>query len=440
MNHKEIESENSRRRKIQFRRLADFSGFTEEAFEKAAKSRFIKPWDELSASQKRGRLLNEQFLRCYNKSPCGDDRYTFVAYRSLFFPSEIIYAMDMIPFTTEMTSAQLAQAGLAQKLLETAEGNGFSPDVCSFIKTAAGAVLEDIFPVPDVILTSTHLCDPSASFGSFLAEKYNRPEFVLDVPYGVWGAAGEGTTTSALSNAIEYVASQLQELVEFVEGITGLQFREEKLKEAISFSNEAMAWLKRGNELIYFSDKFLVRGGKELNFAANLMQTWGTKEIVDVYKTRFHELQIAEGRAPKREKPRIVWAHLKPYYSNELLNYIEQKADIVGAQINFVFWEEMNPDDPFRAIAKRIVLHPAYCPLKQRTHLYTQILKPGDGVIAYYPKSCRHFHSSSFFEGDTFKERGIPYLALDGDCIDNRGDDFLVLKTRVDRFLKKLGV
>jgi hypothetical protein len=29
-------------------------------------------------------------------------------------------------------------------------------------------------------------------------------------------------------------------------------------------------------------------------------------------------------------------------------------------------------------------------------------------------------------------------LTIDGDCIDNRGDDFLVLKTRIDRFLKSL--
>jgi hypothetical protein len=41
-------------------------------------------------------------------------------------------------------------------------------------------------------------------------------------------------------------------------------------------------------------------------------------------------------------------------------------------------------------------------------------------------------------EAEALKKAGIPMLTIDGDCIDNRGDDFLVLKTRIDRFLKSL--
>jgi hypothetical protein len=62
----------------------------------------------------------------------------------------------------------------------------------------------------------------------------------------------------------------------------------------------------------------------------------------------------------------------------------------------------------------------------------------GHGAVAFYPKSCRHFHSSSRIEAELFKKAGIPLLTIDGDCIDNRGDDFLVLKTRIDRFMKRL--
>jgi hypothetical protein len=41
-------------------------------------------------------------------------------------------------------------------------------------------------------------------------------------------------------------------------------------------------------------------------------------------------------------------------------------------------------------------------------------------------------------EEESSRAAGIPMLVIDGDCIDNRGDDFMVQKTRIDRFLKDL--
>jgi hypothetical protein len=41
-------------------------------------------------------------------------------------------------------------------------------------------------------------------------------------------------------------------------------------------------------------------------------------------------------------------------------------------------------------------------------------------------------------ENEMFKKSGIPILTIDGDCVDDRGDDFPIVKTRVDRFLKSI--
>jgi benzoyl-CoA reductase/2-hydroxyglutaryl-CoA dehydratase subunit BcrC/BadD/HgdB len=134
----------------------------------------------------------------------------------------------------------------------------------------------------------------------------------------------------------------------------------------------------------------------------------------------------------------VVWFHLRPYYRNNVLEYIEERADIVQTQVNYVFWDELDAKDPYRSMASKLLFHPGYCPVAIRTQMIIERMQKGDGIIAFYPKSCRHFHSSARIEAELFKNAGIPFLIIDGDCIDSRGDDFLVLKTRIDRFLKSL--
>jgi benzoyl-CoA reductase/2-hydroxyglutaryl-CoA dehydratase subunit BcrC/BadD/HgdB len=440
MAYEGIIEENTKQREIQFRNFAAAAGLSEEIVIEAMKTRFAKPWPELTASQKRGRLLSEQFLACYNKTSDGKMKYQRVAWRSLFMPTEILYAMDLMPFTGEMAAAQLAMSGLSAARLETAEGNGFSPDLCSFIKTCAGATLEDIFPSPDIIFTTSHLCDPAAKFATYVSRKYGRPEFVLDIPYGVWGCGSQDIEMKKINEAVDYVASQIENMVEFITAHTGVKLEEARLREVIDWTNQARKWFKLGNDVTYNKGTIATvkRGSKDLDYAANLMQTWGTREIVDVYETRYHEFMACENAMRSSSKPRIVWGHLRPYYKNDIVDYIEEKADIVASQVNFIFWDELDPNDPFRSIARKTILNPAYCPLQYRIDLYIREIQRGDGIIAFYPKSCRHFHSGARMEAEALKKAGIPMLTIDGDCIDNRGDDFLVLKTRIDRFLKSL--
>ena len=99
MAYEGIIEENTKQREIQFRNFAAAAGLTEDVVIEAMKTRFAKPWSELTATQKRGRLLSEQLLACYNKTPQGDAKYQRVAWRSLFMPTEILYAMDLMPFT-----------------------------------------------------------------------------------------------------------------------------------------------------------------------------------------------------------------------------------------------------------------------------------------------------------------------------------------------------
>lgn len=443
MNIEEIKKENIEHRKIQLKNFLKVNGLEGINPKDAVAMAFLKDFQQLSPSEKRGYINAEQFFNAYNMDKSGSFKYYPLAWRSLFVPTEIMYAMDLLPYTTEMVASQLAMSGAARERIETAEANNFSGDLCSFMKTVAGGVLENIFPTPDILLTSTHLCDPSAKYAELASQIYKRPEFILDIPYGLYDLHIKEDKTKEeidrIEEGIEYVNEQFHEMIKFITDHTGLELKQEKLRQVIQSTNEARVWLDEGNNFTLYERTSSKKGIKELDYAANLMQTWGIEELADVYKSRFKDYKENPRSKSEDKLPRIGWFHLRPYFKNQLMNYLDDKIDIIGSQVNFVYWEPLDHTDPIRAIAKRTALHPVFASVQSRVELgKSQIPKDIDGIIAYYPKSCRHFHGAAIMENEMFKKAGIPILTIDGDCIDDRGDDFHIVKTRVDRFLKSI--
>ncbi|MFO7839614.1 MAG: 2-hydroxyacyl-CoA dehydratase family protein [Desulfosalsimonadaceae bacterium] len=435
--------ENTEHRKIQLENFLRVNGLEGIQPEKAVRMAFTRDFDKLPPSGKRGYVNTEQFFNAYNMDKSGAFKYHHVAWRSLFVPTEIMYAMGLLPYTTEMVASQLAMSGAARQRIETAEANNFSGDICSFMKTVAGGVIEDIFPTPDILLTSTHLCDPSAKYAELASAAYNRPEFILDIPFGLYDLAIKPDQTKAdaerIQEGIEYVTGQLEQMIAFITEHTGLELQQERLRQAVRWANEARMWLDEGNNFALYKRTASEKGIKELDYAANLMQTWGTEKIVDVYKSRCKEYKARARAKSEGGLPRIVWFHLRPYYKNQLMQYLDERIEISGSQANFVFWEPLDPADPIRSTAKRTALHPGFSSVMSRTKLaIEQIPEDTDGIIAYYPKSCRHFHGGAIIENEMLKKAGIPILTIDGDCVDDEGDDFQIVKTRVDRFLKSI--
>jgi benzoyl-CoA reductase/2-hydroxyglutaryl-CoA dehydratase subunit BcrC/BadD/HgdB len=437
-----IKQENTEQRKKQLENFLKVNGLEDIPPSDAVKMAFASDFNELSPSAKRGHVNAEQFFNAYNMNASGDFEYHHVAWRSLFVPTEIMYAMGLTPYTTEMVASQLAMSGAAVERIETAEANNFSGDLCSFMKTVAGGVIEDIFPTPDILLTSTHLCDPSAKYAELASEIYKRPEFILDIPYGIYDLEinkKDEKDQKRIDEAIDYVTEQFYEMINFITDHTGLELDHKKLKNACAWSNEARKWMDEGNNITLYERTSAEKGIKELDYAANLMQTWGTEKIADVYKSRYEEYK-ANPRSKSEDKvPRIAWFHLRPYFKNQLMKYLDEKIEISGSQVNFVFFDPIDPSDIIRSIAKRTVMHPAYSSVTARTKIaISQIPEDTDGIIAYYPKSCRHFHGGAIMENEMFKKAGLSILTIDGDCVDDRGDDFPIVKTRVDRFLKMI--
>ena len=54
---------------------------------------------------------------------------------------------------------------------------------------------------------------------------------------------------------------------------------------------------------------------------------------------------------------RLVWLHLPPFYSRRLMDYIEEtcQAPIVFEEVNFTAWDPLDPDVPYRSLARKLL-------------------------------------------------------------------------------------
>lgn len=423
--------EHRKKRRKQFRNLMTLTQeekgrrTMEDISEKVGGKLAKKPYSELTASQKRGRLLTNSTMKAYNPKEC-------VVWHSLFMPSELFYAMDIVPYSTEMVAAGLSGAGLSRRLVETGEEHSECMDSCSFVTCSVGGTIEDILPEPDIFVTTSQLCDPAKKLARLSAHKYGRKEFYIDVPYG-----GCSFSPGEYNDAVDYLARQLEDMVKFIERETGKELDEDKLAQVIKFSNEAREWFLKIWEIR--RGPALIRGRRALDFSSVLLNIWGTEEAAEIFKTWYEELEkkAEEGNLPD-EKYRLIWIHLRPYYDNTIIDYLEEArgAYIIGEEVNYVFWDKLDPKEPYRSIARKILANPAYSPMDVRFEIYDRVAKEYrlDGWIGFAHKGCRHYYSSLHMTEEHFR-RGVPMLLLDGDCVDPRAYSFPLLKTRIDSFI-----
>lgn len=386
----------------------------------------VKPGEQMSSAQKRGKLITDNLMKAYNPD-------STVVWHSLFMPAELFYAMDMVPWSTEMVSAGMAGAGLSKSPVEAGEEYTQCRDSCSFSTCTIGSILMDVFPSPDFLVTTSQLCDPEKKLGRFAAQRYGRKDIFIDIPYD-----GCRMSPDEFEHAADYVGRQLEDMVRFFERETGRKMDENKLRESLQNSNEAREWFLQVDELRCINPA-LIEGTKILDFSAVLLNIWGNSKTPDIFKTLYHELNaVADKGGLGTEKYRIGWIHLRPYYDNTIINYLEEQCGvcIIKEEINYIFWDAMDLDDPYRSIAKKLLKNPAYSAMDVRFDIYKNVFKKFnlDGMIGFSQKGCRHFSSSMNMAADKLKDDGI-WLIIDGDCVDPRAYSFPLVKTRLDSFV-----
>lgn len=353
---------------------------------------------------------------------------------SAFFPTELLHALDIVSFSPEVLSAVIASLGFQHNFLEEAESRWWSRDNCSFHRCAMGGLFSSYYPVPSAFCVSSHLCEGGVFMFNNLAKRYNRPFILLDTPL------------DNNANALVYVTRQLQKMITLLEEIAGTRLRAEKLAEAVRNTEKTRRAMLKVNELRRHPYS-LLRSKDAFAYLYLYFTGLGSRVAPGIYETLAAELErkIKESQNSKGEEAspryRLLWLHLPPFYQNGIMDYLEANgAKLVFEDFSHVYWEPGDIGNPLEYIAYRMLSHFNYGHIDRRIKTIKELARryKVDGVIHFSHWGCRQSSGSLNIIRRSLQEEGLPFLVLDGDCVDSRNYASGQVQTRIDGFLEML--
>lgn len=359
----------------------------------------------------------------------------------------------------EVLSLQTAVKKVSLDYINAAEGWGMSTDVCNYVKTDVGMYLMDMkhpggtIPKPSLAVAS-NICLVFTKWAEIWERIYNAPVFILDIPMG--RARGRRATPEQLKTDKAYVLTQMWELVELLEQVTGKKFDQQKLAESQAHTNRLQrAWgeiLKLNQNAPALFDA--LADGVVLLGIVNIWR--GTKEGADFMEMALEAFQkqlTVEREAQLHEKFRLIFHGVACY------PYLRRfQAMFHGWESNFVtspyltfacggFTGEylFDPSQPMDSMAE-VTLQ---CNnLAHQTMYFTddylseqRIIEryKADGIVFHAVKSCRTVSTShANMREHMVTQHDLPSLYLESDHVDPRYFSEAQIKNRVDAFFEAL--
>ena len=375
-------------------------------------------------------------INCTKHDFFSRDKSKPLVWRNLFFPTEILNAFGCRIRTLETYAALFGRRTDKVKLaLDTAAQKGFDQQTCSFLRMLEGMPLEK----PDFVVSTSQPCQQAERVFEDLVNEYDIPDrmFSLHTPIN-----------KQTPNAVEVIADGLAESIYLMEKAFGRKLDSGLLEEAIVRSNEAAEYARKCNALRWTSPP-LIRGSEAVYNAIVFSQLWGTQELVDIQKQLYAELLEKKAWAEKRysidDTHRLLWLHLPPFYDTRHLDFIEDtcNAPIVFEETNFVGWHEMDPKEPLRSLADKLLTTGFLDPSLRIDYVKRSISAAKfSGCVLYTHGFGRCSLADRAFSKhlrSALEEENVPLLILEGDCMDASIDPCSTV-TKIAAFVEALNL
>lgn len=353
-----------------------------------------------------------------------------VAWINVFTPQELVYGCGCTPFLLEATGGFSSWVEM-DEVLSGADTLLHSRDACTFLRAAVGGLTMGLWPTPKIVMCTSHLCEGAPKVAHIAAD-YSGVEFkLIDVPAGL------------SETAVKYLARQLETLAHELCRLKGEKFDIDRLREAVAYSEQARQSFYDIEEMRKVKPA-PVLGSQFVGIG--LFFPWGTEEGADIARSMRDEIaaRVADNFAAVEggEKHRLLWIHLRPYFETDIMEYLERdlRAVIVMHTLGNVWRSEYDDKDPFRTLAIRVLSNPNLASTGEKIKW---ILKLADeysvnGVVDFLHWGCRWNYGESNALRKAASEAGLPFLLLDGDCVDKRATPHGQLLTRLEGFVEML--
>lgn len=369
-----------------------------------------------------------------------------VAWVASTFPVEILLAMDIIPVWPENYASLCAAKKVSVPLCELAERKGFSKDLCSYARCVLGSLFggenlpEGGIPRPDILVASTCACDTHLKWFQVASRIFNKPLFLLDVPYNVEGADARQLE----GRHIQHYVSQVEELVGLLEKHSGMKLDKNKLGKTLQLSNKTSElWLKIQE---YRKNIPAPMGAREAFSAVYFMLCIpGTEQAVGFYEKLCGELEQRVKQntgVVENEKYRLIWDNLPLWFDLQFFQYLETFGAVVVAETFSHVWAgALDLLKPYESLARKHLSNMANCAIERRIELIAGLVKDfrANGVILPTNWGCRMMTIGETVVKEKIREMtGVSSLILDVDSTDWRNYDEYQVKTKLETYLKTL--
>lgn len=396
-------------------------------------------WQEMAAADAEGRPVANVFV--------------------LGSMAEILNTFDIPICFPEMTSLQTAVRGRSMEYLAAAEDQGYSPDICGYVKVDVGLHTtgrdhpNGKLPKPSLVV-ACNLCNTYVKWSEIWERIYGCPVFVLDLP----GVRGRGyqysMDTATFRNDCRYVEGQIRELIALCEQVTGKKFDIDRLREVMGQVNQqAVSYQQVLEQNKHRPAPFnAMRDGVVFMGVSNAFR--GRPEGTTFLQTALTELQerarLGIGAIPE-EKFRLFFVGVACYtHFRRFMELFEQWGG------NFVHSEYMafagggidkgiNYDlrRPLESLAEQIL----FTSMTSMSNMFfshewqADVVRAwgADGMVFHGVKSCR---TTSTGLADSrewhVSTHNVPSLLIESDLVDQRLWSEAQMRNRIDAFFESL--
>ncbi|MBI2875818.1 MAG: 2-hydroxyacyl-CoA dehydratase [Candidatus Tectomicrobia bacterium] len=352
-------------------------------------------------------------------------------------PTEIFYAMDIMPFFPEFHCMVVATQADPAPYFDTAAGYGLPVEICSVHRVMTGMDIMRELPAPDLVVHQAYVCASGLKFYGSRNEYHGCPSYMLDAPY------------RRDADALRYYARELEGLVAFLEEQTGRKLDRDRLDEAMQRSHEAFQCFYEIGELRKAVPTPLRAREAFRNFSVyeSLM---GRPEGADYFRTLRDEVKARVERgqgAVSQENFRLGWLYVPPNYALGVFDWMEVEygASIPMDIFNFLADFEWDPSRPFETLARKsfnsLLLRELGGPVENATREAVRMVREYqlEGAVFFTQIGCKQGCGVLRCLKDALQaEAGVPLLIIDGDVVDPSIMPVEELKTKLEGFFELL--
>jgi benzoyl-CoA reductase/2-hydroxyglutaryl-CoA dehydratase subunit BcrC/BadD/HgdB len=351
-----------------------------------------------------------------------------------FFPAEICEIFDLNPIHAEGLICLLVMEGVGNDLIDRSVEMTLSRDPCPFQLGTLAGIFDHVLPDPDILLRANHSCIGREKQFQSASMLNNKPYLYIDLP------------NNLIETTEDYVARQIEEMFYKLKDYFGPKDTPEKIEEVFYYSNQIRENCIKINELRKACT--LPIDSRTIFFLIPVLNGYigPSKRLSDLSARIYQELSEMSQAQDSPEEGIIklflmVATFLFPDDRN-FSNWLEKEMGVRFAfeEQSYVYWEPLDPKDPYRSLARKCLAQPWVGPLTRRLAIVDQLLSDYQAKGVYFTSNwgCRHLIGGVQVFRQHFAQLGIPFLNLEIDLGDDRNVDFSMVYSRVEEFLDVL--